>query len=118
MWRRPFHLCLCFATVWAVAQPSPMRAQDRVQVVATTTDLRSLAEAVGGNLIEAVSLVPANFDAEEYQPKPQDVLRLKSARLVVRVGLDYASGSTACFRHPLPARSSAAGPAMSTPRSA
>jgi ABC-type Zn uptake system ZnuABC Zn-binding protein ZnuA len=66
-----------------------MRAQDRVQVVTTTTDLRSLAEAVGGNLIETVSLVPANFDAEEYQPKPQDVLRLKSARLVVRVGLDY-----------------------------
>src|SRR5437879_12031275 len=89
MWRRPFLLCLCFATVWTVAQSSPMRAQDRVQVVTTTTDLRSLAEAVGGDLIEAVSLVPANFDAEEYQPKPQDVLRLKSARLVVRVGLDY-----------------------------
>jgi ABC-type Zn uptake system ZnuABC Zn-binding protein ZnuA len=44
---------------------------------------------VGGDFIDAVSLVPANFDAEEYQPKPQDVLRLKGARLVVRVGLDY-----------------------------
>jgi ABC-type Zn uptake system ZnuABC Zn-binding protein ZnuA len=72
-----------------LAQPSPVRAQDRVQVVTTTTDLRSLTEAVGGNLIEAVSLVPANFDPEEYQPKPQDVLRLKNANLVVRVGLDY-----------------------------
>src|SRR2546421_5483594 len=89
MWRRPFLLCLCFATVWTVVQSSPMRAQDRVQVVTTTTDLRSLAEAVGGDLIEVVSLVPPNFDAEEYQPKPQDVLRLKNARLVVRVGLDY-----------------------------
>jgi zinc/manganese transport system substrate-binding protein/zinc transport system substrate-binding protein len=29
------------------------------------------------------------MDAEEYQPKPQDVLRLKQARMVVRVGLDY-----------------------------
>jgi zinc/manganese transport system substrate-binding protein/zinc transport system substrate-binding protein len=29
------------------------------------------------------------MDAEEYQPKPQDVLRLKHARLLVRVGLDY-----------------------------
>jgi len=89
MRRRPFLLCLGFAAIWAVAQSSPMQAQGRVQVVTTTTDLRSLAEAVGGDLIEAVSLVPANFDAEEYQPKPQDVLRLKSARLVVRVGLDY-----------------------------
>ena len=55
----------------------------------TTTDLRSLAEAVGGDRIAAVSLVPPGLDAEEYQPKPQDALRLKQARLLVRVGLDY-----------------------------
>ena len=63
--------------------------RSRIQVVTTTTDLRSLAEAVGGDRIEATSLVPANLDAEDYQPKPQDVLRLKNARIVVRVGLDY-----------------------------
>jgi ABC-type Zn uptake system ZnuABC Zn-binding protein ZnuA len=89
MWRGWLQLCLCLVAIWAFAQSPPLRAQDRLQVVATTTDLRSLAEAVGGELIETVSLVPANFDAEEYQPKPRDVLRLKNARLVVRVGLDY-----------------------------
>jgi ABC-type Zn uptake system ZnuABC Zn-binding protein ZnuA len=57
--------------------------------VTTTTDLRSLVEAVGGDRVEAISLVPAAMDAEEYQPKPQDLLRLKHARLLVRVGLDY-----------------------------
>ena len=72
-----------------MGQTAPVRAQERIRVVTTTTDLRSLTEAVGGDLVDAVSLVPANFDAEEYQPKPQDVLRLKDARLVVRVGLDY-----------------------------
>jgi ABC-type Zn uptake system ZnuABC Zn-binding protein ZnuA len=74
---------------FSFGQTTPARAQMRIRVVTTTTDLRSLTEAVGGDLIEAVSLVPANFDAEEYQPRPQDVLRLKEARLVVRVGLDY-----------------------------
>jgi ABC-type Zn uptake system ZnuABC Zn-binding protein ZnuA len=64
-------------------------ARDRVQIVTTTTDLRSLVEAVGGDRVEAISLVPAALDAEEYQPKPQDLLRLKNARLLVRVGLDY-----------------------------
>lgn len=68
---------------------SPGFAQDRIQVVTTTTDLRSLTEAVGGDRVVAVSLVPPNMDAEEYQPKPQDVLRLKNARMLVRVGLDY-----------------------------
>lgn len=64
-------------------------AQDRIPLVATTTVLRNLAEAVGGDHIDAVNLVPANIDAEEYQPKPQDILRLKNARILLRVGLDY-----------------------------
>jgi ABC-type Zn uptake system ZnuABC Zn-binding protein ZnuA len=68
---------------------SPGLAQDRIQIVTTTTDLRSLTEAVGGERIVATSLVPANMDAEDYQARPQDILRLKNARLVVSVGLDY-----------------------------
>jgi ABC-type Zn uptake system ZnuABC Zn-binding protein ZnuA len=82
-------VALCLASGLALGQTAPAGAEDRIRVVATTTDLRSLTESVGGDLIDAVSLVPASFDAEEYQPKPQDVLRLKDARLVVRVGLDY-----------------------------
>jgi ABC-type Zn uptake system ZnuABC Zn-binding protein ZnuA len=79
-----------FALIIAcLALASPGYAEDRIQVVTTTTDLRSLTEAVGGERVAAVSLVPANMDAEDYQPKPQDVLRLKNARLLVRVGLDY-----------------------------
>jgi len=83
-------MALRFAFIVAlVAWATPGFAQSRLEVVTTTTDLRSLAEAVGGDRINAASLVPANMDAEEYQPKPQDVLRLKHARVLVRVGLDY-----------------------------
>ena len=89
MWLLQLLVALCLASGLALGQTTPARAEDRIRVVATTTDLRSLTETVGGDFIDAVSLVPANFDAEEYQPKPQDVLRLKDARLVVRVGLDY-----------------------------
>jgi ABC-type Zn uptake system ZnuABC Zn-binding protein ZnuA len=64
-------------------------AQDPIAVITTTTDLRSLAEAVGGERIAATSLVPGNVDPEDYQPKPQDLLRLQGASLLVRVGLDY-----------------------------
>ncbi len=67
----------------------PASAQSRIEVVTTTTVLRTLTEAVGGSRVEVVSLVPGEMDAEEYEPKPQDVLRLKHARLLVRVGLDF-----------------------------
>ena len=64
-------------------------AQERLPVVASTTDLRSLVEAVGGARVAVASIAPAIIDAEDYVPKPQDVARLANARLAVRVGLDY-----------------------------
>ena len=65
----------------AAAQP--------LEVVTTTTDLKSLVEVVGGDRVRVTSLVPPLMDAEDYQPKPQDLGRLKNAALVVRVGVDY-----------------------------
>jgi ABC-type Zn uptake system ZnuABC Zn-binding protein ZnuA len=81
-WRFGF-IAACLAFV------SPGLAQERLRVVTTTTDLRSLVEAVGGDRVDVSNIVPANVDAEEYQTKPSDALRLKNARVVVRVGLDY-----------------------------
>jgi ABC-type Zn uptake system ZnuABC Zn-binding protein ZnuA len=74
--------------VWLVLS-NPLAAQARLPIIATTTDLKSLAEAVGGERVSVVALVPPNVDAEEYQPKPHDLNRLKDARLVLRVGVDY-----------------------------
>ncbi len=82
----------------------------------TTTDLRSLTEAVGGDASRRSSLVPPNMDAEEYQPKPQDVLRLKEARMVVRVGLDYDLWVDRLLAQAGRPESGAAGPATSTHR--
>ena len=67
----------------------PASAQSRIQVVTTTTVLCALTQLVGGSRVEVISLVPGEMDAEEYQPKPKDVLHLRDARLFVRVGLDF-----------------------------
>jgi ABC-type Zn uptake system ZnuABC Zn-binding protein ZnuA len=64
-------------------------AQDRLPIVATTADLKSLAEAVGGARVSITSIVPPNVDAEEYQPGPHDLNRIRDARLLLRVGVDY-----------------------------
>ena len=75
-------LFLLFAATGALAQ-------DRLPVVASTTDLKALVEAVGGARVAVTSIAPASMDAEDYSPKPQDVARVAGARLAVRVGLDY-----------------------------
>lgn len=61
----------------------------KLAVVVTTTDLKSLVEIVGGEHVAVTSMVPPAMDAEDYQPKPGDLGRLKDARMVVRVGTDY-----------------------------
>jgi len=73
----------------ALVSESPARAQERLSVITTTNDLRSLAEAVGGERVAVTALVPPGFDPEEYQPRPQDLARVRQARAVVRVGLDF-----------------------------
>src|ERR1700724_2721360 len=78
---------LGIALVLAAASGAP--AQERLAIVTSTTDLKALVEAVGGERVAVTSIAPATMDAEDYQPKPQDVARLGGARLAVRVGLDY-----------------------------
>ena len=73
----------------ALIAESPARAQERLSVVTSTNDLRSLVEAVGGERVAATALVPPGFDPEEYQPRPQDLARVPQAQAVVRIGLDF-----------------------------
>jgi ABC-type Zn uptake system ZnuABC Zn-binding protein ZnuA len=77
-------LALALTLIAAVAA-----AQERIPVVTSTTDLRALVAAVGGERVAVASIAPATIDAEDYVPKPQDVARVAGARLAVRIGLDY-----------------------------
>lgn len=62
------------------------QAQERLRVVTTTTDLRSLVKIVGAERVAVSSLVPADERVEEYQPRLQDSAILKGARVIVRAG--------------------------------
>lgn len=60
--------------------------QDRLRIVTTTADLRSLAKAIGAERVNVSSLVGSGETPEEYQPKLQDAGILKRAQVVVRAG--------------------------------
>src|SRR5438105_696170 len=64
-------------------------ASDAIRVVAATTDMASLAAAVGGDLVSVESIVPPATDAEAFEPRPGDLDKLRRAALLVRVGLGY-----------------------------
>ena len=68
------------------ALATPALAQERLRVVATTSDLRSLAKAVGQERVIVSNLVPAGKRVEEYQLRLTDVAILKGAHVVMRAG--------------------------------
>ena len=60
-----------------------------LDVVTTSTDLKSLVEAVGGARVAVESLAPALHEPHAVDVKPGQLRHLKSAALLVRVGLDH-----------------------------
>ena len=88
-WARPRCALVWLLPILLLVTASGALAQERLAIVTSTTDLKALVEAVGGQRVTVTSIAPPTMDAEDYQPKPQDVTRVTGARLVVRVGLDY-----------------------------
>ncbi len=67
-------------------------------VVTTSTDLKALVEAVGGDRVQVESLAPPLHDPHAVEVKPSQLARLKSAALLVRIGLDHEPWLTRVLR--------------------
>jgi ABC-type Zn uptake system ZnuABC Zn-binding protein ZnuA len=72
--------------LWAAA---PAWGGGPLTVVATSTDLRALVEAVGGDRVVVEALVPPGQDPHAVDVKPGQMAALRRAALLVRVGLDH-----------------------------
>jgi zinc/manganese transport system substrate-binding protein len=67
-------------------------AQASLRVVTTTTDLKALIEAVGGEHVRVQSICKANQDPHYVQARPSFMVTLRDADLLVHVGLDLEIG--------------------------
>jgi zinc/manganese transport system substrate-binding protein len=76
----PWLLCLlAFAT--------PLRAQERLNVVASFSILADFARAIGGDRVDVMTLVGPNADVHVYTPAPSDAKTIAGAKLVIVNGL-------------------------------
>ncbi len=66
----------------------PAGAADKVRVVATIPDLKSLTEAVGGDLVDVESLTRGTQNFHEAEVRPSMMLKLRRADLLVENGAD------------------------------
>jgi zinc/manganese transport system substrate-binding protein len=72
-----------------IAAPGHALSQQKLRVLTTSADLKALAEAVGGARIEVESLAAPEQDPHAIEVKPAQLARVRSAALLIRVGLDH-----------------------------
>jgi len=84
-------LALALALTISFSAPSA-QAQSTLKIVTTTTDLASLAQAVGGDRVEVNAIARGYQDPHFVEAKPSFLLQLRRADLLIIVGLQLEIG--------------------------
>jgi len=72
--------------------PSPALAADRLNVVTTTTDLKFIAEAVGGDHVKVTSIASGAEDPHFVSAKPSFMMIARVADLWIAIGMELEIG--------------------------
>jgi ABC-type Zn uptake system ZnuABC Zn-binding protein ZnuA len=67
-------------------------AKDKLRVVTTLPDLKSIAEFVGGDKVDAFAIATGFQNPHFVDPKPSYILKLSKADVFVTIGLDLETG--------------------------
>jgi len=89
---RSLLLALTVVVGLALLAAPPARAQAKLNVVASTTDMAALAQEVGGDRITVTAVAKGYQDPHYVEAKPSFLLQLRRADLLVVVGLDLEIG--------------------------
>jgi zinc/manganese transport system substrate-binding protein len=75
---------------FSALQPLPdaaTRDGGSVKVVASTPIIADLVRQVGGQRVEVDSILPTNADPHDFEPKPEDIIKVEDAQAVFIHGL-------------------------------
>jgi zinc/manganese transport system substrate-binding protein len=83
----------CFLlSILFVGDPCCCLAVDKLNIVTTTTNLASIAEAVGGDYVSVTSIGSGNEDPHFIQAKPSFMMKAKKADLWICIGMELEIG--------------------------
>ncbi|MBU4376644.1 MAG: metal ABC transporter substrate-binding protein [Candidatus Omnitrophica bacterium] len=83
---------LFFMLILLLGLASAAHADDKIRILTTTSDLKSIAEYIGGNKVEVDSLAKGYQDPHFVEAKPSFMLKAKKADLFIRAGLELEIG--------------------------
>jgi len=71
---------------------APVLAKDKLRVVTSLPDLKSIAELIGGDKVDVFAIATGFQNPHFVDPKPSYILKLSKADLFATVGLDLETG--------------------------
>jgi zinc/manganese transport system substrate-binding protein len=86
------HLVAAFIAVALLFASVPAGAQSKLNVMATTEDLASIAREVGGDRVTVDSIAKGYQDPHFVEAKPSFILKLQRADLLILVGRELEIG--------------------------
>jgi ABC-type Zn uptake system ZnuABC Zn-binding protein ZnuA len=86
------HRIAALATLIAALVPAALAAQQKLNVVATTPDLASIAQAVGGDRVDVKALAKPTEDAHFVDAKPSLIVTLNRADVLIEGGAELEMG--------------------------
>lgn len=95
---RTLTLLIVAAAVAIGAAPGSGAAADKLRVVATIPDLASLAEAVGGDLVQVDALTRGTQNFHEAEVRPSMMLKLRKADILLENGLELDAWADVAVR--------------------
>src|SRR5207249_2180157 len=81
-----------FTLVFTVASPPASTADSKLHIMTATTDLAALAQEIGGEKVEVESVARGYQDPHFVEAKPNFLLKLRHADLLIVVGLELEIG--------------------------
>ncbi|MBM3252940.1 MAG: zinc ABC transporter substrate-binding protein [Candidatus Omnitrophica bacterium] len=71
-----------------LVSPLPLRAEEMIKIVTTTSDLASIAKEIGKDRIQVNSLSKGTQDPHFIEVRPSMVMKLKDVDLLILIGMD------------------------------
>jgi ABC-type Zn uptake system ZnuABC Zn-binding protein ZnuA len=69
-----------------------LAAQQKLQVLTSTADLKSIAEFIGADKVEVASIAVGYQDPHFVEAKPSYMLKARNAELFIKIGMDLELG--------------------------
>lgn len=82
------YMVICAAALLSMVSMSV----SQIKIVTTIQDLKSIAEAIGGERVDAFSIATGYQNPHFVDPKPSYILKLSRADMFITVGLDLEIG--------------------------